>query len=784
MSALNTKLRRDLARQKAPFLAVALTILLGVGLFAVSYDAYLNLTASYDGVFERLSTADHWISGGDTGAIAEDSYDVAGVAAVDTRVRADVALRVGGDELVGRVVSTGDDLTPAVNRVGVLEGDAGGVMAEQHLYDHFGLSPGETVEVLGPSGEWEEVTVSGSVVSAEYLWPARSRQDPITLPGDFGVLFTTSEVARELTGATGPNQVVVRYEEGADVDALHREMAAIADEHGASGHFSLADQPSNSVLEEDLTGFSQMALLFPALFLTAAGMATYVLMSRRIRNERSVIGMLRAQGMSRRKVLGHYLRFGLAAGLVGAVPGVGLGLLGAASLSRYYTDFIDLPFTQISFHPQTVAIGLAFGVVAGGLAAWAPARRAAAITPAEAMRGIVPVAGGGRTWAERIVPGSGRLPVRAKMVLRSIGRNPRRTAMTAGGVVLSLLLVLVSWSMLDTVNYLVDKQFDRLERSDAQLSFADPTDTQAIEEVREVSGVEAVEPLTVSGVTIESDSGSYATRLIAPPLDTSMQSFDVVAGDAEDLSGEGVLLGDSTREELGIEVGDEVTLRIDLPGGEQRVRMGVAGFVSQPLGTFAYVDRSELAAALGVNEPAITGAQLTVADGASLDQVRRQVTELESVVAFRATDALQQVLDDAIGLFYAFVAAMLGAGAILAATVIFTIQSVSIAERSTEVATLRASGVRLADIAGMITVENLVVTLLGVVPGLVLGVIGGRLMFQTYSNDQFALEFVVRPMTLVWSALALVVVAVASQIPGVRALRRLDLAHTVRERSA
>src|SRR5690606_18336925 len=158
---------------------------------------------------------------------------------------------------------------------------------EQHLYDHFGLSPGETVEVLGPSGEWEEVTVSGSVVSAEYLWPARSRQDPITLPGDFGVLFTTSEVARELTGATGPNQVVVRYEEGADVDALHREMAAIADEHGASGHFSLADQPSNSVLEEDLTGFSQMALLFPALFLTAAGMATYVLMSRRIRNERS-----------------------------------------------------------------------------------------------------------------------------------------------------------------------------------------------------------------------------------------------------------------------------------------------------------------------------------------------------------------------------------------------------------------------------------------------------------------------------------------------------------------
>src|SRR6266542_3030394 len=86
-------------------------------------------------------------------------------------------------------------------------------------------------------------------------------------------------------------------------------------------------------------------------------------------------------------------------------------------------------------------------------------------------------------------------------------------------------------------------------------------------------------------------------------------------------------------------------------------------------------------------------------------------------------------------------------------------------------------------VARIITGENLLLTLLGVIPGLILGVLAGRAFLATYANDQFRLELAVRPLTLAVSAAAILLVALASQRPGLRAIARLDLAATVRERA-
>jgi len=127
---------------------------------------------------------------------------------------------------------------------------------------------------------------------------------------------------------------------------------------------------------------------------------------------------------------------------------------------------------------------------------------------------------------------------------------------------------------------------------------------------------------------------------------------------------------------------------------------------------------------------------------------------------------------------------MLASGGVLAAAMIFTTASVSISERANEVATLRASGVALRRIARLITAENLIVTALGVGPGIVLGILGGRAMMASYTTDQFAFDFLVLPRTIVASATAIMAVAGLSQVPGIRALRALDIAETVRQQSA
>lgn len=82
----------------------------------------------------------------------------------------------------------------------------------------------------------------------------------------------------------------------------------------------------------------------------------------------------------------------------------------------------------------------------------------------------------------------------------------------------------------------------------------------------------------------------------------------------------------------------------------------------------------------------------------------------------------------------------------------------------------------------MVAAENLLVALLGVLPGLPVGVIGPSAFLSTYSNYLFRLDLVVNPGPLLLSAAAILALAALSQWPGLRAIRRLKIVTIVRER--
>lgn len=782
---LRTKLRRDLRRQWPQFVAITVTIMLGVALFAASYDAFRNLQASYANLHVQLNSADLWISGGDTLAIADMAASTPGVEKVATRIQADVPLRVGGvEKLRGRVIGIPTGRRPTVNQLLALEGanTARGSQAlvERHMFDHFQLSLGDTVEAL-PVGAsaWFPLDVAGGVESAEYIWPARSRQEVITLPDDFGVLFVPEEVAATIAAAPA-NQVLVTLDDQAAPTVLDA-LRSRAMDAGAIEVLTRAEQPSNAALQEDIDGFSEMSAAFPLLFLTAAGMAAYVLLTRRVQSERTIIGMMLASGMHRRRLLRHYLDYGLAAGMLGAAAGVAVGMAGARTMTRLYLGFINLP-DQVAVYDLrlvTLAGGLGFGLVAGTLSATAPALLAARVEPAEAMRGIVPASGGRYSLLERLVPPLRQLPTPWLLVLRSIGRNRQRTAYTVLGVTLSLLLILASWSMLDTMSGLLDTQFNRVQLQDARVDFTGPQDPTVLDRLGTVEGVQRVEPVVTAPVAIRGPHGSYGSLLLALPRDTTMHGFVLTDGSMTTLSDAGVLVGQGAQPLIGVPAGGVAFLEVSALDASLPVT--VVGYLDEPLGTYVYAPIETVEALAGGPVP-LASALLRFDPNADRDAIRHVVEDMDVVAVFEDQQAVAALADEFTGLFYGFVGVMLALGALMAFAIMFTTMSVNIVERSREVATLLASGVRLGQISRLMSSENLLMTLLGIVPGLVAGVIGGRILMDSYSSDLFRMSLVVRPRTLVISALAIVAVAFISQWPSLRAVRRLDIAAVVRER--
>jgi putative ABC transport system permease protein len=793
---LRRSMLRELRARRGPFLAVIVTVALGVALFGASYDAFLNLTASYDQLYRENHFASVTAVGGDPATVTGAAADVTGVSATASRSVSDTPLRVGDHQLLGRAIGLpADGSAAAVDDVLLLDGsrldpsDPNGVLVEKHMADNFRLVPGDTIEILGAAG-WQTLTVRGIVFSPEYIWPARSRQEVFVLPDDFGVIFAPQPLVAALDPSTVHGESLAYVDPSAPASATEDTARAMLGA-GAQDVMTRAEQPSNAALQEDVSGFGELSLAFPAMFLGAAAFATFVLLGRMIASHQAMIGTLRANGTSRRMIVNHYTGFGLAVGLVGSIAGALLGALLAGVISTLYTGELGIPSRATDVRPTTVMIGLAIGVLASVAAAYLPARRTASIGPAAAMRGIVPTGPGGASVFERLVPPLGRLPVRWRSVLRGVGRHPRRSLATVGGVVMASILILASWGMVDTVQVLMNRQFVDIARQDASVYPATAVTTDGLARIKAVDGVATAEPAVQLSVSIASGAGSYLTQLTAFEPGTTLHGFFDPDGHQVALPTDGALLGVALRDRLGIDVGS--TVRLSVATGAQGgataalppIDMVVAGFVNEPLGTPAYVALPYLASAVG-SGAAVTDNVVLVGytPGAVAPDVLDRLRAVDGVAAVVDSHGLYDLANQFLGLFYVFIGVMLVLGGILAFALIYNTLVANVSERATEIAVLRTLGMPSATISRLITGENMLLTALGLVPGLAIGYAVSAVFLASFSSDMFRFDLQMHPLTPVLTAVAILVAGLLSQVPALRAVRHLDLATVARERAS
>ncbi len=211
----------------------------------------------------------------------------------------------------------------------------------------------------------------------------------------------------------------------------------------------------------------------------------------------------------------------------------------------------------------------------------------------------------------------------------------------------------------------------------------------------------------------------------------------------------------------------------------------MTGFVDEPLGTFAYASIDTVGS---LNDR--TGAAIRVdsvlvryAPGVDRTAAADGLRAITGVVAVLDSRALYDLAQQFMGLFYAFIGVMLVLGAIMAFALIFNTLTANIAERATELAALRTLGMSRRTISRLVTGENLLLTIAGVLVGLVVGYTVAAEFMASFSSDLFSFNLHVRPTTFLFTAAAVLVVGVLSQRPALRAVGRMDLGRIVRDRS-
>lgn len=764
--------------------------------------------------------------------VLESLRSVPGAARVDGNVSAVGAYVVGTDNKV-----VGGFGPPALggNWTGAPAGH--GLEGLAVVDGHPPLGPAQVVldEKTAERGGYEigdrvRMITAGRLTLAPRLVGVADFPEGGSLNGATLALFNTPTAQRLfLDGQDTFNDVWVTAADGvSQADLRDRVDAALPETYEVLTGDDAADESASDLLQA-VSFLTTFLLIFAGIALVVGAFLIVNTFSILVAQRSRELALLRALGASRRQVTGSVLLEAFVLGLLGSTAGLGLGYLLAMAIRTLFAQFgLDLSGQALVFAPRTVLAAYAVGIVVTMAAAWLPARRTGRIAPVQALRdevalpessmrrrllvGLALIAAGlaalgsglfagvahagwyvgagvlavllGVSAASPVISRPFLLAVRAAYAraFGSIGnlagqnslRHPRRTTATASALMIGLTLACTMSIVGDSAKASVDRSVAENFVGDYIVSnvFGGAFPTGIAARMERVDGVaDVVRERYGFGTLDGGDQGVAATD----PGDTTALGLTLTAGAADDLVAGTVFLAEDWAADHGYGLGDTVTL--EMPTGTKSWR--VAGlFEDNPVVFFPVLTTLGTLAEAGIpardnalivfTQPGATGVQ---------DRLDRVVERLPIVtVKDEAGFAEEQrgPIDQLVMMIYA----LLGLALVIAVLGIVNTLVLSVIERTHEVGLLRAIGVSRRQLRWMITLESVVIAVLGATLGLVLGVgFGVALMYAL--RDQ-GLEVISVPYAQLglFLVLAMVIGVLAAVLPARRAAR-LDVLRAI-----
>lgn len=757
MKVLDRKLLRELRSTGFLLLAVGSIMAIGVSAYNALGSAYRNLTIAQRLYYTDCRMADFSLDLkkaplADVAVIAQ----LPGVVEIRPRIQffATVDLENVVEPINGIVISMPNERRQVIDDIVLRQG---GYFTDRRdneviLNDAFArankIYPGMWIHLL-LNNRRQELFVVGTAISSEFTY--------LVGPGSFvpdakrlGVFYLKQTFAEEVFDFQGAcNQVLGRLAPQVRdrPEEVLRRAEILLDSYGVLAAVPLRDQPSNRFLSNEIMGLRAFGVINPAIFLAVAALVLNVLMSRLAEQQRVVVGTLKALGYSRGAIFWHFLKFGLAVGAFSGLAGCALGYWLAGGMTAMYDTFFEFPNLENRFYPDLTVKGVGIGLACGMLGSFHGARQVLRLEPAVAMR-PKPPADGGAILLEHWPALWRRLTFPARMALRNVFRNRLRTAAgifaAAMGATLSVDALLLAFE----TSYMVDFQFELIQRSDIDLTFKDERSREAWDEARRLPGVDHAEPLFDVSCTFSRGSHSRkggitgilpgATLMI--PRDTEGRPLRIPES--------GLLLTKKMAQLLHVKVGDEIELR-PTKGLREPRRVRVAEIADSFLGIAVYADIHFLSALMN-EELAVTGVQLKVRSDAGYRQsLFREIKQLPGVqaVSVRA-DIIRSVRETLVQNQHVFIGLLVMFAGVIFFGSVLNSSLVSLQERQREVATLRVLGYGPWQVGALFLRESVLTNGIGTLLGLPLGYLLNYGIVVAYDTEMFRIPLI--DPTQVW----------------------------------
>jgi len=581
--------------------------------------------------------------------------------------------------------------------------------------------------------------------------------------------------ALDLTGAF--NDLAIALAPRTDPRAVIEAVDSLMARYGTGGAYDRSEQVSHQFLNGEIDETQVTSILMPAIFLGVTAFLLHVVVGRLVGMQREQVATLKAFGYGDGTIALHYLGLAFVPVAVGTVLGLGLGHWFAVRLADVYARFYQFPAAPFRMDWSVVQGAVAVGFVAGFLGALGAVWRAVRLPPAEAMRPEAPARfrrGMLEGLAARVAPSP-----RQVAVVRGVARRPWRTSLSIAALALAGGLVITSQGMFDSVDFIRTLQFDVADRADVTVVFREAQPRAAVRALAREPGVLESEGFRALPVVARHHAGRFRTVLLAYPADAALRRVVSLDRAVRRIPEHGVVLARSLAERLRARVGDQVQLQL-LDGERRVVELTVAAVNDDLLGSVAYVHPA-VARQLDGGE-AYNGATLrTDPHGeAALFQRLKAMPAVSGVTVRRATlEGFDRTIAES---FRISLIITLGFACVIAGGIVYNGARVALSERGRELASLRILGFTPREVAGMLLMEQALLTAASIPVSFVVAYVFSWLIAVRFASTLFRIPLVAVPTTYLFGAAVIVAAAAASAVLVRRRLDRLDLGAVLKTR--
>lgn len=530
-----------------------------------------------------------------------------------------------------------------------------------------------------------------------------------------------------------------------------------------------------------------LAGIFPVFFVLVAALVALTTMTRMVDEQRINIGTLKGLGYTPGMIAKKYIVYAMSASAIGSIIGLIVGYtVFPTIIYNAYAIMYTVPKVELRTDLFITVLSIATSIFVTTFAAFAACRRELIEAPAILMRPKAPK-NGKRILLERIGFVWNRIGFIWKVTLRNIFRYKKRFLMTVLGISGCTALILTGFGVRDSIQMIVDVQFGELNKYSMTASYDSDEKTEDVEYLKSLisneKGVKEIGMFHNQNAKVMINNKEKEVTVVIPENKNTFKEFielrERKSHTPIKLDNKGIVISEKAARNLDAKVGDKVKI---LNENDVSAEAVISGITENYVNHYIYMTNDYYKELFNRNAYSnrIYG---VLDDSITIDQEDKMASKIIDSTCANGTVftiGIKDGFSDTIkSLNYVVLLMIVSAGA-LAFVVLYNLSNVNISERIREIATIKVLGFYDKEVSAYIYRENVILTLIGAVVGLGLGVILHQFIMITVEVENMMFGRLINPLSYAAAFILTIVMGTIVNLVMNKKLKKVEMVESLK----